>query len=84
MKKLLKSLAFLAVAAVAQSAFAGAQWLGNSYISANGIWYQERKVGPPAGPLKATISGTLPASTSVASSRLVTTGPTGMAVPAIG
>lgn len=40
MKKLLKSLAFLAVAAVAQSAFAGAQWLGNSYIQANDVWYQ--------------------------------------------
>jgi uncharacterized repeat protein (TIGR02543 family) len=40
MKKLLKSLAFLAVAAVAQSAFAQASWIGYSYISANGTWYQ--------------------------------------------
>lgn len=41
MKKMLKTLACSAVAAlVGASAFAGAQWLGNSYISANGTWYQ--------------------------------------------
>lgn len=40
MKKVLKSLAFLAAATLAGSAFADAQWLGNSYIHANGTWYQ--------------------------------------------
>ena len=37
----MKKLAVFAVAvAVAASAFAAAQWVGNSYINANGTWYQ--------------------------------------------
>jgi uncharacterized repeat protein (TIGR02543 family) len=65
MKKLLKSLAFLAVAALAGSAFAqNASWVGGSYIiagqSADSLtWYNANGTGQPAGDFNGHDFGTI-------------------------